>query len=200
MPPAPPQLLRGLLASFPYSSPRAPAPRAWSCLEPKAPARDLRGQRLDRQLMPLGAFLMWSLRPTSVGNPQARMPWRYTPKGTVYPYVGKEIPVFPALHGGTWNSPVGKPHGKASRERHRSLDPRDGKRDTAATAQEESARACPLSRRRLTLLGRLQKYRKINVTTGEESSGSASDSTQGLRRRHRWARNPERPPSNSHGE
>ena len=43
----PPQLLRGLLASFPYSSPRAPPPRAVSCLEPKAPARDLRGQPLD---------------------------------------------------------------------------------------------------------------------------------------------------------
>ena len=29
---------------------------------------------------------------------------------------------------------VGKPRGKASRESHRSLDPREGKRDTAATA------------------------------------------------------------------
>ena len=41
-----------------------------------------------------------------------------------------------------WASLVGKPRGKASRERHRSLDPREGKRDTAATAREESARAC----------------------------------------------------------
>ena len=57
-----------------------------------------------------------------------------------------------------WESLVGKPGGKASRERHRSLDPREGKRDTAATAQEESARACPHTRRRLTPLGRLQKY------------------------------------------
>ena len=47
-------------------------------------------------------------------------------------------------HGGTWDSPVGKPCGKASRESHRSLDPRDGKRDTAATAREESARACTI--------------------------------------------------------
>ena len=46
-------------------------------------------------------------------------------------------------HGGTWDSPVGKTRGKASRESHRSLDPRNGKRDTAATAREESARACP---------------------------------------------------------
>ena len=42
---------------------------------------------------------------------------------------------------------LGKPRGKASRASHRSLDPREGKRDPAATAREESARACPHSRR-----------------------------------------------------
>ena len=41
----------------------------------------------------------------------------------------------------SWESLVGKPPGKASREIHRSFDPRKGKRDTAATAQEERARA-----------------------------------------------------------
>ena len=40
---------------------------------------------------------------------------------------------------------VGEPCGKASWESHRSLDPREMKRDTAATAREESARACPHS-------------------------------------------------------
>ena len=95
---------------------------------------------------------------------------------------------------------MGKPRGKASRESHRSLDPREGKCDTAAKAQEESARACPHSRRGLTPLGRLQKYSKIHVSTGEETSGSGTDSTQDLRPRHRWERNPERPPSNSHGD
>ena len=55
-----------------------------------------------------------------------------------------------------WESLVGKPHGKASRESHRSLDPREGKRDTAVTDREESARACPHSSRGLTPLGRLQ--------------------------------------------
>ena len=72
--------------------------------------------------------------------------------------------------GDTWVSPVGKPRGKASRESlvgkprgeisresHRSLDPREGKRDTAATALKESAPACPHTRRGLTPLGRLQK-------------------------------------------
>ena len=96
--------------------------------------------------------------------------------------------------------PVGKPRGKASRESHRSLYPRDGKRDTAATAREESARVCPHSKRDLTPLGILQKYPKIHVSTGEESSGSGTDSTQGLRPGHRRERNPERPPSISHGD
>ena len=89
------------------------------------------------------------------------------------PQMSQSIPgitVFPALprlssRGSThttvargtalWESLVGKPCGKASRESPRSLDPREGKRDTAATAREESARACPHSRRRLAPLGRL---------------------------------------------
>ena len=124
-------------------------------------------------------------------------------------------PVFPALprlssRGSThttvargtalWERLVGKPPGKASRESHRSLDPREGKRDNAATAREESARACPHSGRGLTPLGRLQKYPKIHVSTGEESSGSGTDSKQGLRPLHPRERNPERLPSNSHGD
>ena len=52
-----------------------------------------------------------------------------------------------------WEGLVGKPRGKASRESHRSHDPRKVKRDTVATAREESARACPHSRRGLTPLG-----------------------------------------------
>ena len=95
---------------------------------------------------------------------------------------------------------VGEPCGKASWENHRFLDPREGKSDTAATAREESARACPHSRRGLTPLGRLQKYPKIHVSTGEECSGSGTYSTQDLRPRHRRERNPERPPSNLHGD
>ena len=123
-------------------------------------------------------------------------------------------PVFPALprlssQGSThtkvargtdlWESLVGKPRRKASRESHRSLEPREGKRDTAATAREESTRACPHSIPGLTPLGKLQKYPKIHVSTGEESSGSGTDSTQGLRQRHPRERNTERHPSNSHG-
>ena len=93
-------------------------------------------------------------------------------------------PKIDSHHGGTWDSPVGKPRGnprgKASRESHRCLDPREGKRDTAATAREESARACLPSRRALTPLGRLQKYPKIHVRPGEVSSGFGTDSTKDL--------------------
>ena len=67
-----------------------------------------------------------------------------------------------------WESLVGKPQGKASRESHRSLDPREGKCDTAATtAREESARACPHSRRGLTPLVRLQKFLHTLAATQE---------------------------------
>ena len=66
-----------------------------------------------------------------------------------------------------WESLVGKPLGKASRESHRSLDPPEGKRDTAATAREESARGCTHSTGGLTPLGKLQKYPRIHVSTGE---------------------------------
>ena len=48
--------------------------------------------------------------------------------------------------------------------------------------------------------GETQKYPKVHVSTGEDSSDSSTGSTQDLRPRHRWERNPERPPSNSHGD
>ena len=116
------------------------------------------------------------------------------------PLLSRRGSTHSTMAGPTWDSPVGKPRRKASRESHRSLDPREGKRDTAATAREESARACPQSRRGLTPLGRLQKNPKIQVCTGQEISGYGPDSTQDLRPRHRAERNPERPPSNSHGD
>ena len=117
---------------------------------------------------------------------------RLSSRGSTHTTVARETAL--------WESLVGKSRGKASRESHISLDPSEGKRDTAATAREESARACPQSRRGLTPLGRLQKYPKIHVSTGEESSGSGTDSTQGLRTQIQRERNPERPASSSHGD
>ncbi|KAI4551160.1 hypothetical protein MJT46_017413 [Ovis ammon polii x Ovis aries] len=114
-----------------------------------------------------------------------------------------EVPVRGSTHTtvsrGTalWKSLVGKPPGKTSWESHRCHDRRDGKHDTTATIREESIRACTVSKQGLTPLGRLLKYTKIHVSTGEEYSGSGPDFTQGLRPRNRRKKNPERPPRNS---
>ena len=48
--------------------------------------------------------------------------------------------------------------------------------------------------------GETPEVPQIHVTTGEESSGSGTDSSQDLRPRHRRERNPERIPSNSNGD
>ena len=47
-------------------------------------------------------------------------------------------------------------------------------------------------------VGSLRKYPKIHVSTGEESSSSGTEFTQGPRPRHRRERNNERPLSNAH--
>ena len=52
-----------------------------------------------------------------------------------------------------WESLVGKSNEKASRESHRSHDPREGKLHTAATARVENPRAYLHSRRGMTPLG-----------------------------------------------
>ena len=121
--------------------------------------------------------------------------------GTCFPCTGSALmPRIDSHHRDSWDSPVGKPRGKDSRESHRSLGPRKGKRETAATAWEKRAHSCPHSRRGLTPLWRFQKYPQIHVSTGEESSASGPNSTQGLRPRHRRERNHERPPSNTHDD
>ena len=48
--------------------------------------------------------------------------------------------------------------------------------------------------------GETPEVPQIHVSIGEESSDSGTDSTQGLRPRHQRESNPERPPSNSHGD
>ena len=119
------------------------------------------------------AFLLYLKRRHSPQEREEELQGRATVPRV--PWMSQSIPgkpVFPALsalssRGSThttvargtalWESLVGKPRERASREIQRSLDPREGKRDTAATAREESTRACPHSRRGLTPLGRLQK-------------------------------------------
>ena len=99
-----------------------------------------------------------------------------------------------------WESLVGKPLGKASRESHCSLDSREGKQDTAATAREESTRACPHSRRGLTPLVDSRSTPRSMSALERNPQVSGTHSRQDLRNRHRRERNPERPPSNSHGD
>ena len=113
-------------------------------------------------------------------------------------------PRIDSHHGGTWDSPVGNPRGKASWESLKGMPqiPVSTRREALHCCYSSGGKCTcmPNSRRGLTPLGRLQKYPKIHVSTGEESSGSGTDSTQDLRPRHTRESNPERPPSNSHGD
>ena len=79
-------------------------------------------------------------------------------RGSTHTTVARGTAMWESLVGkpcgkASWESLEGKTLGKASRESHRSVDPSEGKGDTAAKAREESARACPHSSRRLTALG-----------------------------------------------
>ena len=67
---------------------------------------------------------------------------RLSSRGSTHTTVARGTPCGKA----SLESLVGKPRGKASRESHRSLDPREGNGDTAATTREDSERACPHSR------------------------------------------------------
>ena len=98
---------------------------------------------------------------------------RLSSRGSTHTTVARGTALSESLVGkprgkASWDSPVGKPRGKTSRESHRSLDLREVKRHTTATAREESARACPHSRRGLTPVVRFQKYPKIHVRTGQD--------------------------------
>ena len=119
-------------------------------------------------------------------------------------------PVFPALSrcssGGLthttvargralWESLMGKPRGKDT-------DPLIHAKGSATLLLQLGRKVhlhAPLETR-TDSPGETPEYPKIHVSTGEESSGSGTDSTQGLRPLHRRERNPERPQSNSHGD
>ena len=70
---------------------------------------------------------------------------RLSSRGSIHTPVARGTPL--------WERLVGKPRGKASRESHSCFEQPEGKCDTAATAREKSARACPHSRGGLTTLG-----------------------------------------------
>ena len=89
-----------------------------------------------------------------------------------------------------WESLVGKPRGKAT-------DPLIHAKGSVTLLLQLNSKAHLYAPTRDE---DVQKFPKIHFSTGEESSGSGTDPTQGLRPRHRRKRNPERPPSNSHGD
>ena len=68
-------------------------------------------------------------RKSSVVPPFPESPRCLSPfQGNLFPCTASNFkPRIDSHHGGTWDSPVGKPRGKASRGSHRSLDPREGK-------------------------------------------------------------------------
>ena len=102
-PTAPPQLLYALLVSFHCRNPRAPPPRALSYLEPKAQTRELKGQHLDRQLMPFGTFLVWSLRlAPPQATPQPKCPGDTCQRGQCTPYCWEVGSTNPTKQHGGW--------------------------------------------------------------------------------------------------
>ena len=116
-------------------------------------------------------------------------------RGTCFPCSASTFrPRIYSQHCGTWDSLVGKPREKVLREATNSLTDVTGSLTLRLPRGRKAHVHAPTSSRGLTSLGRLQKYPKIHVSTGEESSGSGFDSTQGLRPRHRPERNPEWPP------
>ena len=85
----------------------------------------------------------------------------------------------------SWKSLMGKPRGKAT-------DPLIQAKGsvTLLLELERKAHCRPPLETRTDSPGETQKNPKIHVSTGEESSGSGTDSTHRLRPRHRRDRNP----------
>ena len=124
------------------------------------------------------------------------------------PFQGNLFPALPRLssRGSThttvargtalWESLVGKPRGKAP-------DPLIHAKGSVTLLLQLGRKAhvhAPTRDEDCLHWGDSRSTPKIHVSTGEESSGSDTDSAQRLRPRHRRERNPERPPSNSHGD
>ena len=111
---------------------------------------------------------------------------------------------FISHHGGTWDSQAGKPHEKASWE---SLE---GKPQIPLSTRSEGRHCCYSSGGMLTCMPPLETRTDSTGETPEVPQDPCqhwrgnlrygTDSTQGLRPRYRRERNPERPPSNSHGD
>ena len=98
-----------------------------------------------------------------------------------------------------WESLLRKPRGKDSRESHRSLDPREGKRYTAARVGGKGMCMPPLETR-TDSPGETPEVPQDQCQHWRGILRFRTDSTQSLRRLHLRERNPERAPSTSHGD
>ncbi|KAI4559126.1 hypothetical protein MJT46_013768 [Ovis ammon polii x Ovis aries] len=95
-----------------------------------------------------------------------------------------------------WESLMGKPRGKAT-------DPLihvTGSVTLLLPLWRKAHVPAPIRDEDLLPWGDSRSIPKVHVSTGEESSGSSSACTQGLRPRHQREKNPKRPPSNSPGD
>ena len=99
---------------------------------------------------------------------------------------------------------MGQPCGKASWEslEGKTQIPRSTRREArhCCYSSEGNSTCMPPLETRTDSPGETPEVPQDPYHTGEESSGSGTDSTQVLRPRHRRERNPERPPNNSHGD
>ena len=127
------RLIRRGEGSFPYVVGKE-FPAFPSHLKRSRSAQERRGELQGRATIPRVPQMSQSIP----GKPVFPALRRHSSRGSTHTTVARETAL--------WESLVGKPRGKALRESPRSLDPREGKRDTAATAREESACAWPHSR------------------------------------------------------
>ena len=95
----------------------------------------------------------------------------------------------------SWESLVGKPRGKATGPLIHST----GSVTLLLQLGRESNCMPPLETR-TDSPGETPEVPQDPCQLGEECSGTGTNSSRGLRPRHRRERNPERPPSNSHGD
>ena len=115
------------------------------------------------------------MSPSIPGKPVFPALFRLSSRGWTHP----TVPRGTAL----WESLVGKPRGKAT-------DPLIHAKGSVTLLLQLNSKAHLYAPTRDE---DVQKFPKIHFSTGEESSGSGTDPTQGLRPRHRREWNPERP-------
>ena len=138
-------LPRGVSPRLEWGHARALSSRAVTAVS-RFPSRGSRDLWLSHEAFPQGfptrlshkSFPRVQGRDTIPRVPQMSQSIPGKPVFPALPRLSSPGSTFTTVARGTalWESLVGKSHGKASRESHRSLEPGEGKSDTAATARE----------------------------------------------------------------